>query len=165
MAPHADNASRTTNADKIDEVSRNATWREHLKKELKRPTVVADYHLPDPRLIETLTDKPNRVNPHIKITAEDFENATSRLASMCTLKDDHLLPSEKYELPQTSAQEYGWVTKPLLERNMMFSYPRRTNEIMEYAAHYHAMTGAGQHAKKQGQTQSMKHTSAKSPAA
>jgi hypothetical protein len=36
----------------IDEVSRNATWREHLKKELKRSTVATEYHLPDPRLSE-----------------------------------------------------------------------------------------------------------------
>lgn len=48
---------------------------------------------------------------------------------------------------------------------MMFSYPRRTNEITEYAAHYHAMTGTGQHAKKQGGTEPMKQTTAKRPAA
>lgn len=47
---------------------------------------------------------------------------------------------------------------------MMFSYPRRTNEITEYAAHYHAMTGSGQHAKKQAYAKPTKQP-AKAPAA
>eukprot|EP00958_Prasinococcus_capsulatus_P017672 scaffold2009_cov370-Prasinococcus_capsulatus_cf.AAC.12 len=41
------------------------------------------------------------------------------------MKDVDVLPADKHPVPQTSAQEYGWTTRLLREKNPKFDHARR----------------------------------------
>jgi hypothetical protein len=49
------------------------------------------------------------------------------------------VPTAKYEYPQTEAQEYGWVTKPLIEgprSDARLHHPKNYSEITKYMDAY-----------------------------
>ena len=64
--------------------------------------------------VDCLPEKPNYVMPKVKLSEGDVEFATAKLSSVCSKKDVHLGPSEKYPLPKTSSQEYGWIHTALV---------------------------------------------------
>lgn len=47
-----------------------------------------------------------------------------------------LQPRQKYSAPQTSNQEIGWYTNPLVQQNEKWMHGRKTNHITEYADSY-----------------------------
>jgi len=65
-----------------------------------------------------------------------MDAASTLLKSLCAVQDGDLLPSERFELPVTSAQEVGWKFKPLVPRNAMFAKPRNSCDITLYADKY-----------------------------
>jgi hypothetical protein len=51
-------------------------------------------------------------------------------------------PTKKYSAPQTSSQEYGWITAPLLEtdkNDRRLNFHRNRSEISAYAEEYYKM--------------------------
>eukprot|EP00899_Mesostigma_viride_P015521 jgi/Mesvir1/23970/Mv10733-RA.1 len=135
---------------KIDEVARNQIWEEHCKKELKNATLKTNFSIADPRKMDLLPEKPNHVVPNTKVNMEDVQGATATLRTLCSATganasfNEDVHPSEKYDIPQTSAQEYGWYSSPKTaspKKNPFFEHPRKSSEISSYADRYHVMTG------------------------
>jgi hypothetical protein len=52
-----------------------------------------------------------------------------------------MTPSERYELPQSSGQEYGFASVPLVPKSTVLEPPRRTCEETRYASTYYALSG------------------------
>lgn len=52
-----------------------------------------------------------------------------------------LTPAERYELPQSSGQEYGFYAKPLVPPSTVLEPPRKTCEETRYASTYYALSG------------------------
>ena len=63
------------------------------------------------------------------------------LNELCSVKDASALPNEKYDLPETSAQECGFRYEPFVKVNPMFHKPRGSCEITRYADAYYETTG------------------------
>ena len=97
-------------SNKLDEVSRNSIWREHCTKEQAGRKLNTTFAITNPLKMPTLPDKPNYVNP-ISTNKEELLAAAEQLRTICSIKTADQIPPEKYDLPQTSSQEYGWVHK------------------------------------------------------
>ena len=93
------------------------------------------------RTVDYLPDKPNHVMPKIKLHDGDVDFATTKLRSVCSKKDVHLGPSEKYPLPKTTSEEYGWIHKALVQPNRMFAHKLNSCDITRYANAYYSMSG------------------------
>ena len=53
-----------------------------------------------------------------------------------------LLPPERYDVPQSSAQEYGWhMSKPLVPPSTLVDASRKSCEETRYASAYYAISG------------------------
>ena len=48
------------------------------------------------------------------MTHEEVEEAQNLLNNVCISNAMDLVPTQKYEVPQTSSQEYGWCSRPLV---------------------------------------------------
>ena len=48
------------------------------------------------------------------MTHEEVEEAHNLLNNVCISNAMDLAPTQKYEVPQTSSQEYGWCSRPLV---------------------------------------------------
>ena len=70
-----------------------------------------------------------------------MKEASTLLKTLCSIKDAEVAPPDKYELSKTSAQDYGWVSKPLVDKNPMFGSARQSCEITKYADAYYEMSG------------------------
>ncbi|KAJ7566217.1 hypothetical protein O6H91_02G092700 [Diphasiastrum complanatum] len=106
-------------SEKIDEVSRNAIWREHCAKSTNQQIISSHYTL-NPLTAIPIPEKPNRCHPSIKVTQEEYEEAKAFLGNTYTLKNTDLTPPEKYEVPITTSHEYGWCSKPLVRLSYSF---------------------------------------------
>jgi hypothetical protein len=71
---------------------------------------------------------------------------------MCSVKHCNLLPSERFDVPQTSAQEVGFMFTTLVKPNPMFHKPRDGCAITRYADAYYETTGVTPFHKKPGVT-------------
>ena len=91
--------------------------------------------------MDCLPDKPNYIFPKVKLSSGDVDFATTKLAAVCSKKDVHLGPSEKYPLPKTTSQEYGWIHEALVSPNDMFSHKLDSCDITRYANAYYSMSG------------------------
>lgn len=60
--------------------------------------------------------------------------ALNKINSIIT--SGHQIPKEKYPFPQTSAQEIGWYSKPLMD-NKRWNYPVSSTPISQYADNYY----------------------------
>ncbi len=87
-----------------------------------------------------MPDKPNYVTPNTKISEQEMRAAAEELRSMCSIKDADQVPPDKYDSPHTSAQEYGWASKPLGGQSGMFTYSRNFCELTKYADAYYRMS-------------------------
>mmetsp|Transcript_37016 Transcript_37016/g.91478 ORF Transcript_37016/g.91478 Transcript_37016/m.91478 type:complete len:151 (-) Transcript_37016:336-788(-) len=126
---------------KIDEVSKNSIWREHCLKELAHCELNTNFSISNVKKMSVIPEKPNYVVPSTKINKGEMDAASTLLKSLCAVQDADLLPSERFELPVTSAQEVGWKFKPLVPRNAMFAKPRNSCDITLYADKYFEMCG------------------------
>jgi len=127
---------------KIDEVSRNSIWREHCKKELAHHTLNTNFNIANINKMMTIPEKPNYVMPSTKMSKDDIAFATQTLKEVCSVKNQDLLPMEKYESPVTASQECGWHSKIMLvKKNPMFEQARGSCDVTQYADAYYSMTG------------------------
>merc|ERR1712196_520972 len=103
---------------KLDEIGKNSVWREHLKKEREGRVLNTTFRL-NPRTMVALTDKPTQVNPNLpppKRKAPGEVDETQK-ALMDALGDMAASPKSKYTAAQTSSQDYGWLSAPLVPRS------------------------------------------------
>mmetsp|Transcript_20792 Transcript_20792/g.70794 ORF Transcript_20792/g.70794 Transcript_20792/m.70794 type:complete len:150 (-) Transcript_20792:109-558(-) len=125
---------------RIDEVSRNSIWREHCTKELAHTTLNTNFNISNPWKMPTLPEKPNYMLPSNNLDEFECYQSAEELRELCSIKDADQLPAEKYDEPRTSAQEYGWSSKPFGEQNGMFTYARSACELTKYADAYYKMS-------------------------
>lgn len=108
-------------------VSRNSIWREHCTKEQAGRKLNTTFAITNPLKMPTLPDKPNYVNP-ISTSKEELLAAAEQLRTICSIKTADQIPPEKYDLPQTSSQEYGWVHKVRRTFTPRYVFPREAIE-------------------------------------
>jgi hypothetical protein len=57
------------------------------------------------------------IPPRFAVDKEEIAAASTLLRSLCAVRDADMMPSDRFELAQTSSQEVGWVhrvgTEPL----------------------------------------------------
>merc|ERR1712023_579730 len=58
-----------------------------------------------------IPEKPNYVFPSTATNKAELAAANQTLKEVCSVKNSDLTPPEKFESPQTSAQECGWHSK------------------------------------------------------
>ncbi|XP_024533470.1 uncharacterized protein LOC9636815 isoform X1 [Selaginella moellendorffii] len=115
----------------------------------------AEYRL-NPLTAEVLTKKPTQVTSSRKVTKQEFEEAQKFLGACFPIQDLDMPPPEKYEVPMTASQEYGWCSQPLVRKiwihpfslsscvlppiqvkpKKLFNYSRESCEITQFAAAY-----------------------------
>jgi len=111
----------------INIVHQNAILCETIKKENRNQKLYTNYSVNPFKKMYTLSGKPNSY--HDSADGEEDENF---------LKIVHRAaqePVHKYLHPQTEAQEYGWLHKPLVKHNRSdkrLSFPRQNSEITKY---------------------------------
>ncbi len=129
---------------KLDEVSRNKVWEEHVHKENRVLQLGDSFQIADAKkreqcmggvacskpcphvlnneicaAVTVLPEKPNRMVPQQKPSPEAVKAATDLLMSMSVLKDTDKLPHEVYALPRTGNSEYGFFSSTPLVRARM----------------------------------------------
>ncbi|GMH43373.1 hypothetical protein BSKO_11295 [Bryopsis sp. KO-2023] len=135
----------------LDEVSRNSIWEEHCKKETRTLRLNDHFSISDPRKMTILPDKPNYVIPTPNPDPSTVMSAKKELQELCDIKDAEKLPAEKYCLPITGNQDYGFIHKPMVKQNPMFVYPKTTCDVTDYADTYASMAGTSPFARKEGE--------------
>lgn len=89
-------------------VHKNAILAETIKKESKDRKLYTDFSINPYNPMYTVTGKPNSL-----LEAELEQEQEDELMRQ-VIGRSQKRPTEKYDTPQTSAQEVGWITKPLL---------------------------------------------------
>ncbi|KAH7431822.1 hypothetical protein KP509_08G068400 [Ceratopteris richardii] len=120
---------------KIDPVSRNAIWKEHCLKEEAKHRLSSEFSI-NPSTLVYIAEKPSKYKPSITLTQEEIDEAKQLLASVFMSNETDLTPTEKYELPQTASQEYGWCSRPFMEPDPFFNFPHKGCAITKFAAAY-----------------------------
>mmetsp|Transcript_42053 Transcript_42053/g.134301 ORF Transcript_42053/g.134301 Transcript_42053/m.134301 type:complete len:149 (+) Transcript_42053:198-644(+) len=126
---------------KIDEVSRNSIWSEHCSKELSHMQLNTNFSIANPWKMATLPEKPNYTMPNNMVTKDMLDESVDALKAVCSITNPDKRPNEKYTLPMTSSQEYGWSTRMLVPTNPMFQQRRKACDITRYADDYYNMSG------------------------
>ncbi|KAJ3050535.1 hypothetical protein HK097_008519 [Rhizophlyctis rosea] len=123
-APPAASGSGTTLL--TTPVFRDMIHTETIKKELRLHTLYDNYNLtPTVAHRIVVTNKPNEKLEDGKGEVEDDEYIN-------ILTTSRLPPSQHYSTPQTTSQQYGWDTKPLIDHRRLdkrFYHPKVETEI------------------------------------
>merc|ERR1711924_127911 len=144
-------AAMNWKSQKLDEIGKNSVWREHLKKEREGRVLNTTFRL-NPRTMIALTDKPTQVNPNLpppKRKAPGEVDETQRALTEA-LNDMAASPKSKYKEAQTSSQDYGWISDPLVPRSSQFHYGNKNSEVTAYAEAYVESLGVSPFSSKGG---------------
>ncbi|KXJ19231.1 protein FAM183B [Exaiptasia diaphana] len=120
-------ASRKAERPEINFVHQNAILCETIQKEQRNQQLYTNYSVNPFKKMYTLTGKPN--SEHDSADGEEDDNF------LRVIKRAHKTPVQKFEFPQTSAQEYGWNTDPLIDKtwyDQRLHHPRTHSEITKY---------------------------------
>ncbi|CAF0821861.1 unnamed protein product [Brachionus calyciflorus] len=107
---------------------------ETIKKELREQKLYENFSINPFTKREILAAKPNTYPDLVQ------DEADSTFIEM--IKRANLEPTKKFQYPQTSAQEIGWLTTPLLDvdkNDRRFNFNRHRSEISAYAEEYYKM--------------------------
>jgi hypothetical protein len=143
-----------------NEVHKQTIWSETIRKEMAHRTERTIFSINNTQLKKTVLTEPVSVRPKRfldkdtimlesvtrQLKGEPFRDARSARLDHLPALPPHLtrtltepakLPTEKYDAPNTSSQEVGWVSKTLIEmpKNSRFYHPKNTCDITRYAAH------------------------------
>jgi len=92
----------------VNYVHQNAILCETIKKEQRNHKLYTNYSINPFKKMYTLTGKPNSLHD----SADGEEDGTF----LEVIKKSNETPVKKFQFPQTSAQEIGWNTEPLIDR-------------------------------------------------
>ncbi|PNW86685.1 hypothetical protein CHLRE_02g095072v5 [Chlamydomonas reinhardtii] len=124
-------------AGKMDAVSVNRVWEEHVKKEAKTLKLNDQFCITDPRKMDVLPEKPNRTVPTQNPDASTIAAATQTLHNLAAAKDVDKLPVDRYALPVTGNMEYGFFHRVQNQNtNPMFDHKHNVCDVTEYAQEY-----------------------------
>ncbi|BBN06041.1 protein FAM183 [Marchantia polymorpha subsp. ruderalis] len=122
----------------IDEVSANRIWKEHCSKVEAMISMPGDFQF-NPLTMYAITEKPTNFIPSTLVSKSEYDNAQEYVERYSMIKTMEKTPPEKFDLPQTTSQDYGWESHPLVERNPLFNYDNNSCEITQFAANYFAL--------------------------
>eukprot|EP00295_Goniomonas_pacifica_P033778 CAMPEP_0175965888 /NCGR_PEP_ID=MMETSP0108-20121206/38359_1 /TAXON_ID=195067 ORGANISM="Goniomonas pacifica, Strain CCMP1869" /NCGR_SAMPLE_ID=MMETSP0108 /ASSEMBLY_ACC=CAM_ASM_000204 /LENGTH=172 /DNA_ID=CAMNT_0017294015 /DNA_START=29 /DNA_END=547 /DNA_ORIENTATION=- len=152
--------------DANDAVAYNACWRERIQKELQHLSFGGTFRMTSKSMVyypekpcnvrpprppsakpsmqpPTASTTSGRIRPQSASVAES--HARKREQDMEALREQISAqskpPQERYENPQTSSQEYGWLHAPLMPRNKRTYRPLGSCDITAYAASVCAAQG------------------------
>ena len=128
-------------ASPVDFVSKNKIWAEACAKEVANLKLNTNFSLGSLKKLETFSEKPNLLKAVTVPTAQEMDDARALLDELCSAKDAGLLPGERFDVPQTSAQEIGFTFTRLRETNPVFHKPRKGCAITRYADAHYETTG------------------------
>ncbi|GIL80437.1 hypothetical protein Vretimale_16123 [Volvox reticuliferus] len=122
---------------KMDAVSVNRVWEEHVKKENRALQLNDQFAIPNPRKMDILPEKPNRTVPTPNPDEATVAASTATLHSLAAAKDVDKVPVDRFALPITGNMEYGFFhrVKPG-EPNGMFNHKHKPCELTDYAQEY-----------------------------
>lgn len=78
---------------------------------------------------------------HASVSDEQHASTTAALDAVSNRKQSALTPSERYELPESSNQEYGFCAQPLVPPSTLFETGRKTCAETRFADVYYHQTG------------------------
>ncbi|XP_030046118.1 cilia- and flagella-associated protein 144 [Microcaecilia unicolor] len=110
-----------------DEVHQIAIYRETVWKELRSQKLLTEYKINPFRRVHAVTGKPMSWHDNIE------EEADANFLSV--IHHAALEPTKKYTEPQTTTQEIGWITTPLINldrTDCRLNFHRHKTEITEY---------------------------------
>ncbi|XP_046328880.1 protein FAM183A-like [Haliotis rufescens] len=90
-------------------VHQNAILCETIRKEQRHSKIYTNYSVNPFKKIHVITGKPNSIH--------DSEEGEEDSHFLSVINRATLEPVKKYPCPQTESQEYGWISKELLERD------------------------------------------------
>mmetsp|Transcript_26254 Transcript_26254/g.67528 ORF Transcript_26254/g.67528 Transcript_26254/m.67528 type:complete len:154 (+) Transcript_26254:155-616(+) len=126
----------------LNPVARNHIWAEHCKKEVRGMKLNTDFRISHPDHMQVITEKPNYVVPSTQTDAATLDRSTKQLVELCTTYNDGLAPNEKFKLPQTTTQQYGFFANQQINTGSnFFDHKRHAGEVTKYADSYYSMTG------------------------
>merc|ERR1711998_609285 len=140
-------AAMNWKSQKLDEIGKNSVWREHLKKEREGRVLNTTFRL-NPRTMVALTDKPTSVNPNLPPPRKKPPGEIDE--TQRALEDMAASPKSKYKEAQTSAQDHGWLSEPLVPRSSQFHYGIKNSEVVAYTAAYVKSLGVSPFSSKGG---------------
>ncbi|XP_033115132.1 protein FAM183B-like [Anneissia japonica] len=111
----------------VNIVHQNAILCETIQKEQRTQKLYTSYSINPFKKMYTLTGKPNSL--HDSADGEEDDNFLQ------IIHRAYQEPVNKFESPQTEAQEIGWNSKPLLPQNRedhRLHFPRQNSEITKY---------------------------------
>ncbi|KAM3914192.1 cilia- and flagella-associated protein 144 [Leptodactylus fuscus] len=110
-----------------DEVSLNAIHRETIRKENRSQRLVTEYRINPHHKVHAVTGKP--------MARHDNQNETADESFLNVVHHAALEPTKKYTEPQTTSQEIGWMTQPLIttdRTDRRLNHHRQKTEITAY---------------------------------
>jgi hypothetical protein len=134
-------SGNTTSPPPVDLVSKNRIWAEACEKEVANLKLNTNFALGSLSKLDVYSEKPNLLKPVTVPTKTEVDDARALLDELCSVKDAGLLPREKFDIPQTSAQEVGFTFSKLVKTNPMFAHPRSGCAVTRYADSYYETTG------------------------
>ncbi|KXZ50060.1 hypothetical protein GPECTOR_18g4 [Gonium pectorale] len=124
-------------AGKMDAVSVNRVWEEHIKKENRTLRLNEQFAITNPRKMDILPEKPNRTVPTPNPDSATVEAATETLHSLAAAKDVDKVPVDRFALPITGNMEYGFLHRVKVGKaNPQFHHPHNPCELTDYAQEY-----------------------------
>lgn len=99
--------------------------------------------------VAVLPSKPTQVQPGLRAPSEQaIKNAKETLANLCIVQNEESTPDQRFVLPVTTNQEFGFFSTPLIAKNPLFHHARNSCEVTSYADRYYSMSGRSPYAKK-----------------
>merc|ERR1712168_822907 len=117
-------------------VAEEQIWRERVYRELKCLTFFTNYGYNPYNKYESVADKPNSRATASGSIDPDFYKMFAR---------SQQTPKQKWDFPQTEAQEVGWYSQvlcPDLARDPRFYHPTRQSEVTKFMNEYFKLLGA-----------------------
>merc|ERR1712136_382607 len=112
-------------------VQQTAILCETIKKEQKNQKLYTNYSINPFKKMYTLSGKPN--STHDSADGEEDDDFLN------VIKAANQTPVEKFEFPQTEAQEIGWSTDPLINHSRedrRLHHPKKHSEITKFMDAY-----------------------------
>ncbi|XP_059156524.1 cilia- and flagella-associated protein 144-like [Physella acuta] len=120
-------AAKQAEKEPVNPVHQNSILCETIAKENRCQKLYTNYGINPFRKIHVIAGKPNSMHD----TAEGEEDDHFRQV----IKRANQEPVKKYAFPQTESQEYGWISRPLIEHeksDRRLNFHRHCSSITKY---------------------------------
>lgn len=113
----------------ITAVAQNKMMEETVSKEMRHHKIVTEFSINPFRKMQTISGKVNNIDENV------IDDCGGDAHMRYMIRRSQLPPPQRYDKPQTGNQEYGWLSKPLVERDRMdkrISFYKRLTDITQW---------------------------------